>query len=267
MDPSLRHAVAQPPPLRLITYNVKCFPWTSPPIRQIVTWLTKTADIVALQEVWCRHGDWSAAFTAAGWTFLRPVRENHMIGFFGSGLVVAWKTTAWSLVSARLYPFISAVGFDSLVTKGWFRVELLNRATGEPLRLINTHMQSDYEICDELWRPIAEPVRMAQALQLVDVECRMPPAPTLIVGDMNTEMCWFQGCDWITRHCGPTFPGTSQVLDHCVTWKKGQRWRLLEHRVGRECGDWSDHWPVIWHVCWVKDLVMKNESPMTKHNK
>jgi hypothetical protein len=236
--------------LRLVSYNVKGFPWSSPPIQQIVDWAVRSSDVIVLQEVWSRHRLWSSAFSSHGWTFIKPPRETHIVGVFGSGLAVAWRSTDWSMSDARLYPFLSAVGFDSWVTKGWFRVELIHRATGLPLRLINTHMQSDYEVCDELWRPIAEPVRMAQALQLMETERRMPDSPTLIVGDMNTEMCWMSGsCGWITSHCGPTFPGTSQVLDHCTSWQ-GQPWTLLEHRVCRECDEWSDHWPVRWDVCW-----------------
>jgi endonuclease/exonuclease/phosphatase family metal-dependent hydrolase len=234
-------------PFRLASYNVKCFPWCSVPIKEIVQWITQHADIVALQEVWCQHALWSTAFTAHGWTFLRPARESHFAAVFGSGLAVAWRSDIWQLSDARLYPYLSAVGFDALVTKGWFRVELKQRKTGAPLRLIDTHMQSDYEVCDELWRPIAEPVRMAQALQLYETESRMPPIPTLIIGDMNTEMCWIHGYGYLTQHAGPTFERTSQVLDHCAALN-GASWNLLQHRVGRECGDWSDHWPVLWHL-------------------
>jgi endonuclease/exonuclease/phosphatase family metal-dependent hydrolase len=231
--------------IRLATYNIRGFPWCSPPIKEIVEWITRSADIVALQEVWCRHSALATAFAARGWTFLRPPREHQIAAVFGSGLALAWRSDLWTLQDARFYPYLSAVGFDALVVKGWFRIELIHRSTGAPLRLINTHMQSDYEICDELWRPIAEPVRMAQALQLSEVEARMTPLPTLIVGDMNTEMCWLQGHAWLTQHCGPTFAGTSQVLDHCAA-ATGSPWVLKNHRVGRECGDWSDHWPVIW---------------------
>ena len=233
--------------LRLVSYNVKCFPWSSVPIREIVDWVTSNADIVALQEVWCRHALWATAFAAKGWTFLRPSRENHIAGIFGSGLAIAWRSSRWALSDARLYPYLSTVGFDSFVTKGWFHVDLKARENGAPLRLLNTHMQSDYEVCDELWRPIAEPVRMAQALQLMEVESRLPQVPTLMVGDMNTEMCWFPECRWLTKHAGPTFSGTSQVLDHCATWNN-QDWILHSHRVGRECSEWSDHWPVLWSM-------------------
>lgn len=232
--------------LRIASYNIKCFPWTSPPLQAIVQWLTHHADIVALQEVWCRHSLLASAFAAHGWQMLRPPREHHIASLFGSGLVIAWRTDRFEQQDARFYPYLSAVGFDALVTKGWFRVELSDRRTNRILRFINTHMQSDYEICDELWRPIAEPVRMAQALQLSEVERRLPPLPTLLVGDMNTEMCWFPECAWMTQHCGPTFSGTSQVLDHCATWRGCEDWQLIRHRVGRECDDWSDHWPVLW---------------------
>lgn len=234
-------------PFRLISYNIKCFPWCSVPIKDIVNWITKNADVVALQEVWCRHNTLATAFAAHGWTFLRPTREQHIAGVFGSGLAIAWRSSRWTAHDARYYPYLSAVGFDALVAKGWFRLELQDRDTQSIIRVINTHMQSDYEICDELWRPIAEPVRMAQALQLCEVENRLPPLPTLIVGDMNTEMCWLPNCGWLTSHCGPTFGGTSQVLDHCAV-RNGSSWNLITHRVARECGDWSDHWPVVWEL-------------------
>jgi hypothetical protein len=104
-------------------------------------------------------------------------------------------------------------------------------------------MQSDYEFFDELWRPIAEPVRMAQAVQLAETERRLPPIPTLLLGDWNTEMCWLPEGRWLTKHSGATFAATNQVLDHCATWTD-QPWVLKDHRVYRI--EFSDHWPVIW---------------------
>lgn len=232
-------------PIHVMTYNIRCFPWTRPPLHEIVRWITQNTEIVALQEVWCRHREVTSLFAAHGWVFLRPQHETHIAGVFGSGLAIAWRPDRWSLTDSRFYPYLSAVGFDSLVAKGWFRAEFSQRSTGAPLRIINTHMQSDYEVCDELWRPIAEPVRMAQALQMCEVEARLPQTPTLILGDMNTEMCWLSGFRWLTHHVGPTFGGTGQVLDHCAA--RGL-WTIHKHRVCRECGDWSDHWPVIWCI-------------------
>jgi len=230
---------------RIATYNVFGFPWKKTPIKEIVKWITTNCDVVALQEVWCNHSLWLSAFASYGWHFLRPARESHILGIFGSGLAVAWRATDWTLSDSRIYPFLSVVGFDCFATKGWFRVELIQKATGTPLRLINTHMQSDYEICDDLWRPIAEPVRMGQCFQMAETERRMPLCNTLMIGDMNTEMCWIPDGKWLTQHGGPTFPGTSQVLDHCAVWKNSD-WELLNHRVVRV--DYSDHWPVIWHL-------------------
>jgi len=210
----------------------------------MVHWITRNANLVALQEIWCRQTAWATAFAAAGWSFVRPAREHQIIGLFGSGLAIAWRRTDWRITDARFYPYISAIGFDNFVTKGWFRIELEDNS-GHSLRLLNTHMQSDYELCDDLWRPIAEPVRMSQAHQLTEVEARLPPMTTLICGDMNTEMCWFSDFQWLTQHMGATFPATSQILDHCAFSIKGPQWIIEEHRVCREC-DWSDHWPVLW---------------------
>jgi endonuclease/exonuclease/phosphatase family metal-dependent hydrolase len=232
--------------VKLVSYNVRCFPWTSPPISDMVQWITRHAEVVALQEVWCRQDTWAAAFAAHGWSFARPGREHHIAGVFGSGLAFAWRRTSWKLTDARFYPFLSAVGFDAFVTKGWFRAEFTDEA-GECLRLINTHMQSDYEVCDDIWRPIAEPIRMAQLFQLTETEARLPPCAMAITGDFNTEICWLQEYRYMTRHAGMTFPNTGQVLDHCAV-PYSQPWILNAHRVCREAGDWSDHWPVFWDM-------------------
>ena len=231
--------------LRLASYNVRCFPWplSNTDISGIVTWLCNHADVAALQEVWCRFPEWATAFQNRGWTFLRPSHEGHISSALGSGLALAFRTGDWTVADSRMYPFLSAVGLDSLVTKGWFRVELRSAASGKPFRLINTHMQSDYDLFDELWRPISEPIRMAQALQLATVEQRLPVIPTLLLGDWNTEHCWLPEGRWLAQSSSPTFPGTQQVLDHCATWSN-QPWFLKDHRVYRI--RFSDHWPVVW---------------------
>jgi endonuclease/exonuclease/phosphatase family metal-dependent hydrolase len=230
-------------PFRLLCYNVCGFPWHRTPIQEMVAWMTANADIVALQEVWCRHATWASAFAAAGWAIQRPPRENHIIGLFGSGLVIAWRTDSWAATDTRFYPYLATVGFDQLATKGWLRVDLRQRHTGATFRLINTHMQSDYEVCDELWQHISDPIRMAQARELATVEQRAPAPPTLVVGDFNTQDCWIPGARFLNPCTAPTFPSMGAYLDHIATWCP--EWRLLGHEVatGRT---WSDHLAIRW---------------------
>lgn len=236
-------------PFRLICYNVHGFPWCQTAIREIVTWVTANADIVALQEVWCRHAAWAAAFAAAGWVFQRPPREHHLTGLFGSGLALAWRPTTWTATDVRFYPYLAAVGLDQLATKGWMRVDFRHTQTGDPLRIINTHMQADYDVCDELWQPVSDAVRMAQSQELAALEARIPPQPTLVVGDFNTHECWIPGARFLNPQTIPTFPTQDggKHLDHVAAWQP--EWRLLGHEVaaGRT---WSDHLPIRWTLAW-----------------
>lgn len=233
-------------PFTICTYNTHCFPWTDPVIKEIVGWIVANCDVVVLQEIWCRHAAWASVFAAHGWTFLRPVRENHIAAVFGSGLAVAWRSRDWQLGEARLYPFLNYSGIDALVTKGWFRVELTQRSTGKVARIINTHMQADYDIGGEYFRTLTEPIRMAQAWQLVEVERRMPRIPTLIVGDMNTEECWFRDTmGWMQTTRDVTFPETEQIIDHCTTWA-GTACKFTGHTVHPLL--WSDHCAVTWRI-------------------
>jgi len=52
--------------MRLTTYNVQGFPWLSTPIGKMVTWIIQNCDVAALQEVYARHDEWTAAFAAQG---------------------------------------------------------------------------------------------------------------------------------------------------------------------------------------------------------
>lgn len=235
-------------PFRLVSYNVRGFPWCDPPIKEIVAWLTKASDIVALQEVWCRQTAWSAAFAAAGWVFLCPAREGHIAGLFGSGLAFAWPAAAWTLVDARQYPYLDATGLDQLAAKGWFRVELRRAGDTKTVRLINTHAQSDYELFSEELRDRTEAVRMRQARQLATVERHLRPSvPTLVVGDFNTDTCWIPGCQFLGTPLAllpHTFPPSAQHLDHLTSWTPAA-WRILAHTVHTGI-IWSDHCPVTW---------------------
>ena len=237
-------------PFTLTTYNVHCFPWTSPAIRDIVAWIVQHSgtDIVALQEIWCRHDEWSAAFAAHGWTFARPARERHIATLFGSGLATAWPAAKWRLTDSRFYPFLESSGLDQLTAKGWFRTDLHQRHTGAALRLINTHMQADYDIYGEEFRHVTEAIRRRQVAQIVSTETARIPTPTLVVGDMNTANCWFPaGWLWSRGQTAPaiTFPSSAECLDHCTALGPSTAmWKVEGFHVSRL--DMSDHYPVSW---------------------
>ena len=155
-----------------------------------------------------------------------------MASVFGSGLAVAWRSRDWQLSESRLYPYLQSSGIDMLVTKGWFHVELRQRRTQRPLRILNTHMQADFDVAGEYFRYITEPIRIAQAQQLVAVERGLPSVPTLLLGDMNTEDCWFPGTvGWMRATHEHTFPESGQILDHCTTWTAGPPCEFVDHAV------------------------------------
>jgi endonuclease/exonuclease/phosphatase family metal-dependent hydrolase len=238
-------------PFTLTTYNVHCFPWTSSAIYNIVAWIVlhSATDIVVLQEIWCRHDEWSATFAVYGWTFIRPARENHIATLFGSGLATAWQTAKWRLVDTRFYPFLESSGLDTLVSKGWFCVELQQVSKGSSMRLINTHMQSDYDFFGREFRHITDVSRRCQVEQIMAVEQRLSPhIPTLVVGDMNTDICLFPGrWLWTPKQKRPTitFPSNSECLDHCTAiGPTADKWIVEGFHVSQL--DLSDHYPVSW---------------------
>jgi endonuclease/exonuclease/phosphatase family metal-dependent hydrolase len=223
--------------LRLISYNVHCFPWIPVDIKAIVNWIVRNGDIVALQEVWHRHNEWSAAFAAHGWVFVKPVRETHVASLFGSGLAYAWpqESAKWLLQDALQYPFLDAIGLDSLVTKGWFAIDLIHLETKQTLRLINTHLQADIDLFPSVFKVHTERVRRAQARQMC-AHHTTPGKPTLLVGDMNTLNAIFP--DYAP------FPVEPRI-DACFH-PKGQAWQLADYEVGPD--EWSDHCPIIWNL-------------------
>jgi hypothetical protein len=170
--------------IRLTSCNVNCFPWSFTPIRQKVAELIGSNEIIALQGVWCRHPEWTAAFAEHGWTLVRPARESQFVAIFGSGLAVAFSGR-WRLLDSRLYPFLSGIDFPGI--KGWFRVDLENVARGYPLRLLNASCQTT--LLQINW---AEEIRMAQGRQLTETETEHD-LPTLLTGEFNTDENWFRG--------------------------------------------------------------------------
>ena len=229
--------------LQIVTYNVHGFPWISVPIKQIVGWITKHADIVALQEVWTYHTEWSAAFAAQGWVFLHPARESHFATVLGSGLAFAWPSSRWSHRDSRQYPFLTSTGLDMLATKGWFRLDLFDQKTGYPLRIINTHLQADLDVAPQYFKRYVDLIRLNQARQLVSIN-QKTHIPTLLIGDMNTDKNLFEGFSMC-----PSEKSVSEFtgIDRCG-YLSGQPWTVNTWRVANEAEGWSDHLPIVWNL-------------------
>jgi endonuclease/exonuclease/phosphatase family metal-dependent hydrolase len=229
--------------MRIATYNVHGFPWLDPPIKQMVGWITGHCDIVALQEIWCRWPDWSAAFAAQGWVFLHPARESHFATLFGSGLAFAWSSERWAHRESHQYPFLAGIGLDMLATKGWFRLDLVDRRDGAPLRILNTHLQADVDLFPTYFASRSNYVRTVQGRQL-DAAEKNPNVPTLLIGDMNTDKSIFAGFRFFPNEARKDdFTG----LDRCA-FPVGQPWVCQRWRTAKEAEGWSDHLPILWEV-------------------
>jgi endonuclease/exonuclease/phosphatase family metal-dependent hydrolase len=136
------------------------------------------------------------------------------------------------------------IGLDVLATKGWFRLDLVNRVTGRPLRVINTHLQADIDLVPEYFMKRTEGIRMAQARQLVAAE-RSSNIPTLLIGDLNTDQDLFEGFQFFPAEAHTDeFKG----IDRCgfLEREEGSGWSVVDWLVGKEAEGWSDHLPVLW---------------------
>jgi len=222
------------PGFRLVTYNVNSAPWTATPIKQIVAWLVTHADIAAIQAVWCRHTEWSAAFASHGWVFLQPARESHFASFFGSGLAVAWPSGRWTLQDARLYPFLHTIGLDRIFNKSWFRVDLLSNSNARPLRLINAQIQEEISWLGHYCQNITRTVRELQSQQLYDIEMRMlrnRHTPTIIASD------------------------TLSVLGE-------QIWQKTVIEIGPETENWAPDKPKSWQLTFMCESTSSRRHPI-----
>lgn len=227
--------------LKLLTYNVQCYPWLPLWSKEIVTWITSQsgANLVALQGLWSHHVEWSAAFAAHGWNLLRPARESHIatIGGFGSGLAFAFPIGRWTLRDARYYPFLASSGLDTLVSKGWFQMELSGGC-----RIINTDMQADLECLQRfaIIKSHSDVVRRQQARQLMAALERfdLNSLPTLIVGSMHTKVCPFPDLSVVDSD-------SDSRVDHLAL---GPSLSCKSHRVFSLETEWSEHWPVLFEV-------------------
>jgi hypothetical protein len=202
--------------IRLTSCNVNCYPWSFTPIRQKVTELIDQNEIIALQGLWSRYPEWTAAFAEHGWTLVRPARESHFATILGSGLAVAFSGR-WRLLDSRMFPFMA--GMDLMGIKGWFRVDLEAVARGYPLRLLNVSCQMTLLGGEE--------IRMAQGQQLTQTEGEnIDQIPTLLTGEFCTDENWFRGFRKTVTGC--LYPARQAwIIQESLTKNQGWRCRLI----------------------------------------
>jgi exonuclease III len=234
--------------ISILTYNIHGLPWSVDNTLPIARWSGVCgAELLCFQEV----------FTESRKTTLKRILEEHnytvyfpndIIGsVVPSGLCIALQNKSlWKKVSTRFTPFFNYSYWDTFANKGFFAIYLQHK-NGRHLRILNTHMQSDWELPYYSGIYYTNRLRRQQLEEMVN-EYESSKTLTLIVGDLNQEgiihprvknICCKEG-DAIT-----TFPSTGHNVDHiaCISGT-GLTPVLKTIRIGNEV-PWSDHSPLV----------------------
>jgi endonuclease/exonuclease/phosphatase family metal-dependent hydrolase len=237
--------------VRILTYNIHGLPWIKYDLPMILSWCftVPNADVICLQEVWdekdrkqvyeyARRHNWHCYFP------YDPVWLGSILRGMsaGSGLCILTNTRFQMVKKPEFHPFTVCGGVDSIMTKGYFIVEL--RGGGKIFNIVNTHLQSDFtefSCC----RINYLKVRKFQEFQMY-VDLSKKPNTTLIIGDMNMSIFkWFERVD---PHDHITFPETEEHLDHLICLKEDfEEIRHVKTDFYDKC-NLSDHIPVVFEV-------------------
>jgi len=237
--------------ISILSYNIHGLPWSPDNTLPIARWSGHCgADLLCFQEV----------FTESRQTTLQRILEeynytvyfpNDQIGsVVPSGLCIALQTSSlWKPISTRFTPFLHYSYWDSFANKGCFSIYLQHK-NGTALRILNTHMQSDWELPYYSGTYYTNQIRRLQLGQMVK-EYESSNTLTLIVGDLNQEgmihpqvknICCKEG-DAIT-----TFPSTGHNVDHiALLIGTGKEPLLQSIQIGNQI-PWSDHSPVAFVI-------------------
>jgi len=237
--------------ISILTYNINGLPWTPDNTSPIANWCgTCTADILCFQEVFTTHRQQTLRQLLESYGYHVYFPLDKIGSVVPSGLCTAIRTaSAWSVVSTRFTPFLHYQFWDSFANKGFFSI-CLRHTTGKIIRILNTHMQSNWELPYLAGTIYTDPIRTEQLEEMVKEYGTSPPL-TLIVGDLNQEGLIHPR---VTNLCcgrhSPviTFPSTRTNVDH-VAWLTGTGVcpRLQSIHIGSDV-HWSDHSPVLCRV-------------------
>lgn len=145
----------------------------------------RDADVILLQEAWTRALNRSIIAALPGYRHsYTPIRGRF---FRSGGLLALVRASALTIDEAAFQPFFcqgpawKIWELDGLGEKGFQRLDLTYKPTGEKLTLFNTHLQSFYD-----GHPY-EQLRCQQIAQIDRVAASLPPdAAVMAAGDYNT---------------------------------------------------------------------------------
>ena len=234
--------------ISILTYNIHGLPWSPDNTLPIARWSGQSGcELLCFQEV----------FTETRQNTLKRVLEeydykiyfpNDKIGtVLPSGLCIAISSSSnWKVRSTRFIPFFQYSYWDTHANKGFFSISLEHK-TGNMIRILNTHMQSDWELPYCAGTYYTNRIRTQQLEQMVK-EYGTSTTLTFVVGDLNQgelihprvkNICCKQN-DAIT-----TFPSTGDNVDHIAyIIGTGSLPILKSIHIGNEV-PWSDHSPLM----------------------
>jgi endonuclease/exonuclease/phosphatase family metal-dependent hydrolase len=259
----------------ILTYNIHGLPWCKTDNQEIIQWIqSRKFPIVCFQELFTAKGKqlYSEKLSDAEYEVLFPMDEG--VTLFPSGLCVCIQRPVYRVLDTFFRPFLTYNYSDRFANKGFFGIHLENRETGKRMYIVNTHVQSDWELTHLFGNSDTYKIRRNQAEQIVEF-CEELRDPVLVVGDLNQETSLHA----YLRFLHPitdlplkkaTFFQTGEDLDH-ICWlplqyaKRGCGYCDIRRRGPQllECvvhpHSWSDHAAVESRV-FIPDISSEHES-------
>jgi len=234
--------------ITILSYNIHGPPWAPDHTAPIAHWSGSCkADLLCFQEVFttARQITLKNILESYGYTVYYPYDMIDSVVY--SGLCIALhNTSSWKMFSTRFTPFLEYNYWDSFANKGYYAI-CLRHTTGKIVRILNTHMQSNWELPYLSGTSYTDHIRTKQLEEMVKTY-GTSTLLTLIVGDLNQE-----GLIHPRVHnlcCKPeegviTFPSTKHNVDHVSFLMGTGGIPILKNRHVESTLMWSDHSPLI----------------------
>jgi exonuclease III len=218
--------------VKIFSYNVHGLPyiaesWTQP----LAEWFSGTDyDFICLQEVFTegRLRFLTEALNTNGYLVLKP---NDAAKMLSSGLLTAIRRDRWTLQSDTFYSYDTSIGIEKFANKGFHCLHVINRATGNEMQFLNTHLQADnsFNYITSLFKDFNK-IRERQCQQMIDV-IKGSAMQCIIIGDINSEISPHKDIIYLTGSINGlkkhTFTSSGEDIDH-VAYVGGRAPRVTE---------------------------------------